>query len=213
VHNTIDANRIVHDGVLEDAMTTAMLHLDRQLCFAIYAAERAVVRAYRPLLEPLGLTYPQYLVLLVLWETDAQSVSALGERLALDSGTLTPLLKRLEAQGLVARARDPDDERVVRVTLTTAGKRLRAKAQCVPGEMYQRLGLPASELAELREALHALTRRVTAFDADEPGEGRDTDDDQPLHRPRQVDRGARRTRPERRRRPRSRADDAEVARR
>ena len=97
------------------------LHLEDQLCFALYSASRAVTAAYAPLLEPLGLTYPQYLVMLVLWEGDASSVKAIGEQLELDSGTLTPLLKRLEAQGLVRRARSTEDERVVEIFLTTDG--------------------------------------------------------------------------------------------
>src|SRR5215475_2260611 len=98
------------------------LQLDEQLCFALYSASRAVIRAYAPLLQPLGLSYPQYLVLLVLWERDGASVKQLGERLALDSGTLTPLLQRLEHQGLVERRRGSDDERVVRIHLTAAAR-------------------------------------------------------------------------------------------
>src|SRR3954451_24599209 len=107
------------------------LQLEDQLCFALYHASRALTRAYGPLLEPLGLTYPQYLVLLVLWERDGLAVKDIGERLKLDSGTLTPLLKRLEQQGLVARQRGEDDERVVRVHLTPAGRGLRTRARKV----------------------------------------------------------------------------------
>src|SRR5262249_29167321 len=103
------------------------LQLDDQLCFALYSASRAVTRAYARLLQPLGLTYPQYLVLLVLWERDGVSVKQLGERLALDSGTLTPLLQRLDSQGLVEPRRGDDDERVVRIHLTAAGRALRSK--------------------------------------------------------------------------------------
>src|SRR3954471_19467130 len=108
------------------------LKLDRQLCFLLYGASRAVTQLYQPLLAPLGLTYPQYLVMLVLWEHDGASVKDVGHRLGLDSGTLTPLLKRLAAQGLVTRRRDDDDERVVRIDLTADGKKLRAKAKSVP---------------------------------------------------------------------------------
>ncbi len=142
------------------------LRLDRQLCFALYAASRALTRAYGPLLEPLGLTYPQYLVLLALWQDDGLSVSQLGERLALDSGTLTPLLKRLEQRGLVGRRRGEDDERVVRVSLTAAGRGLRAKARRVPAGVACAAGYDVAsdrsraELARLREDLVALTRRL-----------------------------------------------------
>ncbi|MBC8070070.1 MAG: MarR family transcriptional regulator, partial [Deltaproteobacteria bacterium] len=108
------------------------LLLGHQLCFALYNASRSLIRAYGPLLEPLGLTYPQYLVMLVLWEQDSVSVKAIGERLALDSGTLTPLLKRMEQHGVIARRRDGEDERVVRIHLTAAGRKLRERAREVP---------------------------------------------------------------------------------
>ena len=140
--------------------------LDEQLCFALYSASRALTRAYAPLLEPLGLTYPQYLVLLVLWERDGVPVKQLGERLALDSGTLTPLLKRLAAQGLVERRRGEDDERVVRIHLTPAGRALRSKARKVPAELACRAGYDLGseravrELVRLRDELTALTRRI-----------------------------------------------------
>jgi len=142
------------------------LRLDEQLCFALYNASRALTRAYAPLLEPLGVTYPQYLVLLVLWERDGLPVHALGERLALDSGTLTPLLKRLETQGLVARRRGEDDERVVRIHLTSAGRALRGKARRIPTELACRAGFDLAsersvrELARLRDELTALARRI-----------------------------------------------------
>jgi DNA-binding MarR family transcriptional regulator len=142
-------------------------HLDEQLCFALYSASRALTRAYAPLLEPLGLTYPQYLVLLVLWERDGVPVKQLGERLALDSGTLTPLLKRLAAQGLVERRRGEDDERVVRIHLTPAGRALRSKARKVPVELACRAGYDLGseralrELVRLRDELTALTRRLS----------------------------------------------------
>jgi DNA-binding MarR family transcriptional regulator len=144
------------------------LHLDDQLCFALYSASRALTRAYAPLLAPLGLTYPQYLVLLVLWERDGLPVNRLGERLALDSGTLTPLLKRLEHQGVVERRRGDDDERVVRIHLTAAGRALRGKARKVPMDLACRAGYDlASErsmrdLVRLRDELAALTRRLSA---------------------------------------------------
>jgi DNA-binding MarR family transcriptional regulator len=119
-----------------------------------------MIQAYQPLLAPLGLTYPQYLVMLVLWEDAGVSVKELGERLQLDSGTLTPLLKRLEAQGLVARRRDTDDERVVRIELTTAGKALRKRAAEVPRALLCKMDLSLPELARLRGQLHDLTRQL-----------------------------------------------------
>jgi len=143
------------------------LRLDQQLCFALYSASRSLTRAYAPLLEPLGLTYPQYLVMLVLWEHRSASVKALGERLALDSGTLTPLLKRLEKRGLITRRRDPDDERVVRIDLTPDGQRLRARARRVPTELACRAGFELEDerdrarLVHLRQELVALAARIS----------------------------------------------------
>ncbi len=144
------------------------LLLENQLCFALYSASRAMTRAYAPLLAPLGLTYPQYLVMLVLWEEKSASVKELGDRLALDSGTLTPLLKRLEAAGLVSRRRDPEDERVVRIELTADGQKLRSRAKSVPTELACRTGFDVSDvkalarLARLRQELVALTKRIDA---------------------------------------------------
>jgi DNA-binding MarR family transcriptional regulator len=140
------------------------LRLDQQLCFALYRASRAVIREYTPLLAPLGLTYLQYLVLLVLWEKDRLSVREIGDRLALDSGTLTPLLKKLEAQGVLERRRDERDERVVRIALTAKGRSLRAKAQHVPLEIACRAGLDPRDprararLGKLRDELDAVVR-------------------------------------------------------
>ncbi len=132
------------------------LLLDNQICFLLYGASRAVTQLYQPLLEPLGLTYPQYLVLLVLWENDGASVRTLCERLYLDSGTLTPLITRLEAAGLVRRVRSSDDARVVDVHLTTAGKRLKRAARAVPEALVCRLGLPVRELLRIRGELQRL---------------------------------------------------------
>jgi len=149
------------------APTHALL-LEQQLCFALYRASRAVTRAYGPLLEPLGLTYPQYLVLLVLWEEKTSSVKELGQRLALDSGTLTPLLKRLEQSGLLSRRRDSEDERVVRIELTSEGQKLRAKARNIPTDLACRAGFNVSEererarLDRLRKDLAALTQQIDA---------------------------------------------------
>jgi DNA-binding MarR family transcriptional regulator len=132
------------------------LLLSNQACFALYSANLAMTRVYRPLLESLGLTYPQYLAMLLLWEEDGQSMKALGERLGLDSGTLTPLLKRMEGQGLVTRARDPQDERLVRIRLTPDGAALRGKAECLPTHIAAAAGCSVEELTSLREALLKL---------------------------------------------------------
>lgn len=143
------------------------LRLDQQLCFALYAASRAVQRAYGPLLEPLGVTYPQYLVLLVLWEQDDVPVKFLGERLALDSATLTPLLKRLEQQGIVVRRRDSEDERVVRIRLTEHGRALRAKARKIPAAIACRAGCEPDDkeaLARIESIREELMKLARTFD-------------------------------------------------
>jgi MarR family transcriptional regulator, organic hydroperoxide resistance regulator len=139
----------------------AWLALDHQLCFALYSASLAMTKLYKPLLEPLDLAYLQYLVMLVLWEGDGVTVSALGERLALDSGTLTPLLKRLEAAGLVQRLRDAADERRVLLQLTAAGRALKARATAVPPAIASASGCSLSELSELTSRLQALRQQLT----------------------------------------------------
>ncbi|WP_043794537.1 MarR family winged helix-turn-helix transcriptional regulator [Pseudarthrobacter chlorophenolicus] len=131
--------------------------LDRQVCFALYSASRAATAVYRPVLEELGLTYPQYLVMLVLWEDEPRGVKDLGQELGLDSGTLSPLLKRLEALGLVERRRSGDDERRVAVHLTPAGKDLSSKAGAIPQRLADAAGLTAGELEQLRGTLSKLT--------------------------------------------------------
>jgi DNA-binding MarR family transcriptional regulator len=136
------------------------LALDRQLCFALYASSLAMTKLYKPLLEPLGLTYPQYLVMLVLWEHEGLAVGEIGERLALDSGTLTPLLKRLEQAGLVLRLRDTADERRVRVALSAAGRALRRRAQAMPQAVARASGCTLGELSELTAQLQGLRRRL-----------------------------------------------------
>lgn len=138
------------------------LLLDNQLCFALYSASLAMTRLYKPLLEELGLTYPQYLVMLVLWEGDGLMVSELGQRLSLDSGTLTPLLKRLEATGLISRLRDVADERRVHLHLTAAGRKLKAKAARVPGCVLAASQCPVSELVQLTRQVRALRDRLAA---------------------------------------------------
>lgn len=130
-----------------------MLALDRQFCFALYSASLAMTKTYKPFLDGLGLTYPQYLVMLVLWEQDNVLVKSIGERLYLDSGTLTPLLKRLEASSLIARTRDEEDERQVRITLTREGRALRKKAQDIPYEVLCASGQTPEALMDLRGKL------------------------------------------------------------
>ena len=136
------------------------LLLDNQLCFALYSTSLAMTKIYKPLLAPLGLTYPQYLAMLVLWEQDGVMVSELGERLYLDSGTLTPLLKRLEATGLIARLRDVADERRVRVTLTSAGRKLKARAAAIPACVVSAAGSSLSDLASLTRQVQALRLKL-----------------------------------------------------
>ena len=140
------------------------LELDRQLCFALYTASRAVVRTYAPLLEDSGLTYPQYVTMLVLWEDPraARSVGELGERLHLDSGTLTPLLKRLTSMGYVSRSRDAGDERRVLVSLTPEGAALRDRLAAVPESFLACLGLDVPDAETLRDQLTALTATLEA---------------------------------------------------
>ena len=143
------------------------LRLGQQLCFALYAASRAAVNLYRPVLEPLGLTYPQYLVLLVLWEHGDTTVKDLGDALMLDSGTLSPLVKRMESAGLVHRTRRVDDERSVQVSLTPTGHALRRKAAAVPTTIAAAAGLPEADLVDLRDRLVALTESISPSRATE----------------------------------------------
>lgn len=139
--------------------------LDEQLCFSLYAAGLALNRVYRAPLAALGLTYPQYLVLMVLWEKDSLTVSAIGERLLLDSATLTPLLKRLEQAGHVARRRDARDERRVVVSLTDGGRDLATRAAAIPEHIRCALQCSEDEFLTLRSGLDAIRRRLLAFDA------------------------------------------------
>lgn len=136
------------------------LLLDNQLCFLVYRLHRGITDLYRPLLSELGLTYPQYLVMLALWETSPLSVSQLGARLHLDSGTLSPLLKRLQAAGLVNRVRATDDERSVEVSLTSSGRTLRRRARGVPGRIGACLSATPAEYWAVREQLEQLLARV-----------------------------------------------------
>jgi DNA-binding MarR family transcriptional regulator len=140
----------------------AMLQLDNQLCFALYSTSLAMTRLYKPMLEEMGLTYPQYLALLVLWEQDGLTVSELGERLYLDSGTLTPLLKRMETAGLVSRIRAVQDERRVHITLTAAGRKLKAKAAKIPGCILSATQCSIPELVSLTQQVQSFRKRLTA---------------------------------------------------
>jgi DNA-binding MarR family transcriptional regulator len=142
------------------------LRLDDQVCFALHAASRAMTAAYQPLLAALEITYPQYLVLMVLWEEDGARVSRIGERLFLDSATLTPLLKRLEARGLVERRRSHEDERVVEVHLTSKGRRLKRRCADFPEALSKRTELSPAQLKSLRADLQALTRTLHALVGD-----------------------------------------------
>ena len=132
------------------------LALDRQVCFALAAASRSVIALYRPVLEPLGLTHPQYLVMLALWERSPRRVGDLSDELLLEPATLSPLLRRLEAAGLVTRSKDPADERALAVTLTDAGAALRTKALAVPGQVVERLGMSIADLEHARDVLTGL---------------------------------------------------------
>lgn len=142
-------------------MTKAELRLDNQVCFALYRASRSIIQMYRPVLDELGLTYPQYLVMLVLWEQEPITMRALGERLDLDSGTLTPLLKRLQTAGLVSRGRNADDERSVVVELTAKGRALRLRAEDIPRRLACATELTADELVALRSTLTDLATKVS----------------------------------------------------
>lgn len=137
-----------------------LLRLDQQLCFALYASSLAMTKLYKPLLAPIGLTYPQYLVMLVLWERDDRAVHELGELLQLDSGTLTPLLKRLENSALVSRQRDHTDERRVRIRLTDAGHQLKHAASNIPATVMCQVGGELNTVVELRQQLHNLRQRL-----------------------------------------------------
>jgi len=141
-------------------MTDDVLALDRQVCFALAATSRSVVALYRPILEPLGLTHPQYLVMLALWERSPRRVRDIADALYLDSATLSPLLKRLQSAGLIERIRDAEDERALKITLTAQGRELRTQAELVPGRVVERLDIPISDLEDLRDRLTDLLERT-----------------------------------------------------
>ena len=137
-----------------------MLRLDNQLCFALYASSKEIISLYKPYLNPYGLTYTQYITLLVLWEQDSLSVSELGNRLLLDSGTLTPLLKKLEKSGFIERVRNKDDERSVTISLTENGKMLQEKFIELPQKMFCNSGITLDEAIKLKEMLNQLLTNI-----------------------------------------------------
>ena len=141
--------------------TTDPLALDRQVCFALATANRSVINLYRPVLEAIGLTHPQYLVMLALWERSPRTVRDLGEALMLEPATLSPLLKRLEAAGLLTRTRNAADDRALDIELTAEGRALRSGAEAVPGTIVERLGMPVAELEAMRDSLARLIAAAT----------------------------------------------------
>lgn len=172
-HNLIVCQSTGMRSEPEIGETRDLHRLDSQLCFALYSVTNAVGRSYAPLLEALGLTYPQYLAMLVLWEQDGIGVSDIGRRLFLDSGTLTPLLKRLEAAGLIERRRNPADERQVRVALTARGNALRGAARDLPGAIACAMGRSDREIASLRDDLLRLRSRLLAALDGQPADAAD----------------------------------------
>uniref|UniRef100_UPI00404B39FC MarR family winged helix-turn-helix transcriptional regulator n=1 Tax=Flavobacterium sp. TaxID=239 RepID=UPI00404B39FC len=137
-------------------MNTEVLLLKNQLCFPLYAVSREIIQLYKPLLDELEITYPQYLVLMVLWEKDKQTVNQIGEKLLLDSGTLTPLLKRLEQKGLVNRNRSLVDERTVEISLTDKGFNIKEKAECIPSKIVKQVSLSTEEVQSLKYILNKI---------------------------------------------------------
>ncbi|MBO9629425.1 MarR family transcriptional regulator [Shinella sp. WSJ-2] len=148
------------DEAETDTIPEGVLALDQQLCFAVYSAAHALNRTYKPLLDPYGLTYPQYIALMTLWQQDGRTVKALGATLGLDSGTLSPLLKRLEASGYITRARDKADERQVLVTLTEKGRAMQRDAVAIRMEIGKATGCTLEALQALTRDLQAMTERL-----------------------------------------------------
>lgn len=141
-----------------------LLELDRQICFPLYAAARLVTRLYQPLLEPLDLTYPQYIALMILWQDAPCTVSHIGERAQLASNTLTPLLKRMEQAGWIRRERSRADERVVNIELTEGGLALRERCACIPLQLFERIGYPAEDAVELKRMLDGLVAHLVRLE-------------------------------------------------
>ncbi|SHF52590.1 DNA-binding transcriptional regulator, MarR family [Chryseobacterium sp. OV279] len=136
------------------------LQLDNQICFPLYVIAKEITGLYRPFLDEIDITYPQYLVLMVLWENDGLAVSHIGDKLFLDSGTLTPLLKRLESKGIIDRKRKKEDERVVEVFLTEAGKKLQQKACEIPGKIQNKIGVETEDLIHLKETIQKILNKI-----------------------------------------------------
>lgn len=143
------------------------LYLDNQICFAVYSLSRQITQAYQPLLKPLGLTYPQYLVLLILWENDGLGLKDVAARLAQKPGALTPVIRRMEEQGLVVKARSPQDERLLEIRLTEAGRALRSQAEGVYSCILSQCQAPLQELSELKQRLDQLRANLSAAGVDE----------------------------------------------
>jgi len=137
-----------------------LLKLENQICFPLYVASRLIIRAYQPMLDKMGVTYPQYLVLLALWENDGQTVNQISKELYLNTNTITPLLKRMEKTGIVTRTRSQEDERKVLITLTAQGKALKEKAYCIPEEILAKMGQNTQEVLHLKKQLHSLIQQM-----------------------------------------------------
>jgi DNA-binding MarR family transcriptional regulator len=152
----------------ETALSDYVPTLDDQLCFSLYGASMAINRAYKPLLDALEITYPQYLVLSTLWETDALSVGAIAERLGLDSSNVTPLVKRMEAGGLVSRLRNPADERQVVVSLTRSGQDMRQRSACLGQALFEAAGMSIERLVQLNKDVQAFRDSVARFVSKQP---------------------------------------------
>ena len=135
------------------------LHLSEQVCFPVYVFAKEIINQYRPLLEALDLTYPQYLVMMVLWEQEAQTVNQLGEKLKLDSGTLTPLLKRMELKAFIFRDRSTVDERIVNISLTEKGKALKEKASCIPTQLMESMNVSMEDLTTLKNIITKILKK------------------------------------------------------
>ncbi|SHF21110.1 transcriptional regulator [Microbulbifer donghaiensis] len=140
------------------------LKLDNQLCFSLYSTSLAMSKMYKPLLEKLGLTYPQYLMMLVLWEEDGITATELGQRLGQDKGALSPVIKRLEAQGLIDRRRDPTDERRIHLQLTAAGKAMQHESQAIPPQVLRATGLDRKSVRQLKAQIEAVRRALNSLD-------------------------------------------------
>jgi DNA-binding MarR family transcriptional regulator len=137
-----------------------LLKLDKQLCFSVYVLHREIMQRYRTILEGIDLTYPQYITMMALWETDGQTVNQLGGKLYLDNGTLTPLLKRLESKSLLTRTRSKEDERVVKIQLTAEGLQLKEKASCVPMQIFEALKLDYADMVQLKALAEKIVNNV-----------------------------------------------------